>query len=156
MPKQPPLDEAMSFLAPLRQKIESWLYALGFAQPVVRQHLCAQILLCGFALLAGVLFFRLTLWPLAFAAGACIAAFSLWHIARFAQAHAAQEFSLMLGLKLFFSFSGRFLLIGVALFALIAWLEMPIIPLVIGLSSTVAGIAAWGVARRFRKTVKEA
>jgi uncharacterized membrane protein len=107
-------------------------------------------------LAAGCALYQVTLWPLAFAAGAVIATYSLWQIARFAQNHARSEYSALLGMKLFFSFCGRFALIGVALFALVVWLKTPIIPLFIGLSSTVAGIAAWGISRHFRKTAKEA
>ncbi len=146
----------MAFLASIRQKIESRLYRLGFSAPIVRHLLCTQIMICAAALIAGVAFFMLTLWPLAFAAGAVLATFSLWNIARFAQAHVHQQFSAQLGLLLFFSFTGRFLLIGVALFALIVLLRLPIIPLVLGLTSTIAGIAVWGISRYSRKTAKEA
>ncbi|MDR2489196.1 MAG: ATP synthase subunit I [Desulfovibrio sp.] len=146
----------MSFLTTLRQKIEFRLYTLGFSSDIVRHLLCTQILLCVVPLIAGILLCPITLWPLSFTAGALIATYSIWNIARFAEAHVNLEFTTTLGLKLFFSFSGRFLLIGVALFALIVWFKLPIIPLVIGLSSTVAGIVTWGVARLSRKTAKEA
>ena len=146
----------MALLASTRQKIESRLYRLGFSAPNVRHLLCTHIMMCAAALTAGVAFFELTLWPLAFAAGAILAAFSLWHIARFAQANIHHQYSAQLGLKLFFSFTARFLLIGAALFALIVLLRLPIIPLVLGLTSTIAGIAAWGISRYSRKTAKEA
>lgn len=150
------MDESMAVLPPIRQKIESRLYHFGFSSAVVRHLLCTQIMISGAALIAGLVFLPLTAWPLSFASGACIAAYSLWGVARFAQANVNQRFSALMGLKLFFSFTGRFLLIGAMLFALIVLLKTPIIPLVIGLTSMVAGIAAWGIFRFFRKTAKEA
>ena len=146
----------MALLASIRQKIESRLYHLGFSSAIVRHLLCTQALICGAALIAGLALFPLTAWPLSFAAGAILAAYSLWGIARFAQANVSQQFSAIMGLKLFLSFTGRFLLIGVALFGLIVLLKTPLIPLLIGLTSTVAGIAAWGLSRFSRKTAKEA
>ena len=146
----------MAVLASIREKIESRLYHLGFSSATVRHILCTQGMLCGAALIAGLLLFPLTAWPLSFAAGALIAAYSLWGIARFAQANVRQQYSTILVLKLLFSFTGRFLIIGIALFVLIVQIKAPIIPLVIGLTSTVAGIVAWGISRYFRKTAKEA
>lgn len=150
------LDVLMAFLASTRQKIESRLYHLGFSSAIVRHLLCTQMLICGVAFFIGLCLFWLTLWPLIFAAGAAIATYSLWHIARFAQANIHYQFSPKLGLKLFFGFSGRFLLIGIVLSLLIVWLKVAVVPLLIGLTSTVAGIAAWGLSRYSRKTAKEA
>ena len=146
----------MAFLASIRQKIETRLYHLGFSSDVVRHLLCTQLLICGAGIGVGLALFWLTLWPLSFAAGAAIATFSLWHISRFAQTNIHYQYSPALGLKLFFGFTWRFLLIGVVLSLLIVWLRAPIIPLLIGLTSTVAGIAAWGISRYSRKTAKEA
>ncbi len=139
-----------------RQKIEHSLYARGFSAPVVRHLLCTQLLLAAFGLGFGAVTFWLTLWPLMFGIGAAIAAYNFWHIARFGQAHIASEFSLGLGLKLFTGFTIRLVLTGVVLFMLIVWLRAPVAPLVVGLTSTVAGIAAWGLSRIARKPVKEA
>ena len=146
----------MAFLASIRQHIESKLYRLGFLSDVVRHLLCTQVCICVAGTVVGLALFWLTLWPLFFAAGALVATYSLWHIARFAQAHIHQQYSTMLGLRLFLGFTGRFLAIGVVLSALIVWLRAPIVPLLIGLTSTVAGIAAWGISRYSRKTAKEA
>ena len=146
----------MAILTSIRHKIESRLYHLGFSSAIVRHLLCTQVMICGAAFIVGAALVWLTLWPLFFGAGAVIATYSLWQIARVAQASLQQQYSTALGLRLFFGFSGRLILISIVLFALIVWLRAPVIPLLIGLTSTVAGIVAWGISRRFRKTVKEA
>ena len=122
----------------------------------MRHLLCTQALICFAALIAGALLFPLTAWPLSFGAGAILAAYSLWGIARFSQASTQRHYSAMLGFKAVCSFTGRFLVIGAVLFVLIVLLGTPVIPLVIGLSSSVAGITAWGISRYFGKTATEA
>jgi hypothetical protein len=146
----------MSLFANLRHKVERRLYARGFASSTVRHLLTTQILLTGASLAVGILAAPFTLWPLAFGVGAAIAGFSLWHISRFAQANIQRQFSAALAIRLFAGFNARLVLIALVLFALIVWLRAPVAPLLLGLSSTVAGIVVWGIARLSRKTVKEA
>lgn len=146
----------MAALASLRHALERRLYGLGFTMPVARHLLCTQVLVAAFGLLAGLLLLWLTLWPLAFGLGALIMTYSLWHIIRFAQVAVQQRFSAALGIRLGLGFSARLLLIGVALFALIALLKVPVVPLLLGLTSAVAGIVLWGIAKSSRKPVKEA
>ncbi len=146
----------MALPAFFRQAIERRLYSRGFTSPVVRHLLGTQIMLAGTALVFGCIFVWLTLWPLAFGVGAAIAAFSLWHIARFAQANIQQRYSAALTIRLLAGFSARLVLISLILFVLIVWLKAPLAPLLIGLGSTVAGIVVWGISRLSGNTVKEA
>ena len=142
-------------LAHIRHAVERRLYSIGFALPVVRYLLGIQIIVSGFTLAAGIALFWYSRWPLAFGAGAAIMTFSLWQISRSAQALVQAQFSALLGLRLFFGFSARLLLISIVLFVLIAWLEVPVVPLLLGLTSTVVGILLWGISRLSRNTVKE-
>ncbi|MDL2207580.1 ATP synthase subunit I [Desulfovibrio sp. OttesenSCG-928-M16] len=136
--------------------IERRLYARGFAAPFIRQLLATQIILTGAAFVVGLPLALVNLWPLAFAVGAGLATYSLWHIARFVQGCIYQDFSAALGIRLFFGFVARLMIIGIVLFGLIVWLRAPVAPLLLGLGSTVISITLWGLARSFRKTVKEA
>ena len=61
-----------------------------------------------------------------------------------------------MAIRLFLGLNARLVLIAIVLFALIVWMRAPVTPLLIGLSSTVAGIVVWGISRLSRKTVKEA
>ena len=142
--------------AQIRHTVERRLYDMGFALPFVRYLLSIQILISGFALAAGIALLWYSRWPLAFGAGAAIITFSLWHISRSAQTLVQPQFSASHGLRLFCGFSVRLLLIGIALFMLIVWLKAPLVPLLLGLTSTVASILLWGISRLSRNTVKEA
>lgn len=140
----------------LRQSLERRLYGLGFTLPATRQLICTQLVVTFAGLAAGVLFFWVSAWPLAFGAGAAIATYSLWHVTRVAQGYVSQKFSPALAIRFFLGFSVRLLLIGILLFALIVWLGAPVAPLLAGLTSTVISIVLWGLTRISRKTVKEA
>lgn len=142
--------------ARFRHAVERRLYGLGFTLPFARSLLCTQMGISGVALLAGLVLLWYSVWPLTFGAGAVLATFSLWQISRSAQAFAHQQFSTSLGLRLFIGFTARLLLIGIALFILMVQLRAPVVPLLLGLTSTVVSILLWGVSRISRKTVKEA
>ena len=146
----------MMTLADIRQNLDRRLYRQGFASPVVRQFLGIQILITAAGLFPGIILAWFTLWPLVFGAGAAITTYSLWHIARFAQAHIQQEFSRALAIRLFFGFTCRLVLISIVLFVLVVLLRAPVVPLLAGLTSTVASISLWGLSRFSRKPVKEA
>jgi len=146
----------IAVFAHIRHAVERRLYGMGFVLPFVRYLLSIQIIISGCALAVGIALFWYTRWPLAFGAGATIMTFSLWHISRSAQAFIQLQFSASLRLQLFLGFSVRLFLIGIMLFVLIAWLKVPLVPLLLGLTSTVASILLWGISRFSRKTVKEA
>lgn len=146
----------MQLIATLRQHIEGRLYKTGFSSSIVRHLLATQLLISGGALLLGSFFFWLSLWPLLFGIGASLACLSLWHIARFAQANIRTQYTPAMALRLFLGLNARLVLTAIVLFALIVWLRAPVMPLLVGLSSTVAGIVVWGISRLSRKTVKEA
>ncbi len=143
-------------LTGFRQAIERRLYGMGFALPVARHILCSQLVITGLALVTGLVLCWYSTWPIAFGAGAALTTFSLWHISRSAQAFVRLPFSPLLGLRLFIGFTARLTIIGIALFALIVWLKVPVAPVLLGLTSTVASILLWGISRISRKTAKEA
>lgn len=140
----------------LLRRSEQWLFARGFTAPLVRHLLRTQVFLAGGSLTAGLLLAPLTLWPLMFGCGAAIALYNFWYIARFAQANIRQRFSSLMAMRLVGGFSFRLLATGCVLFTLIVWLRAPVVPLLAGLTSLVAGIALWGFSRLPRKPVKEA
>lgn len=142
--------------ADLRRNLDRRLYAMGFSAPLVRHLLGTQILLSVAGLALGALVFWLTLWPLLFGVGALVTTYSLWNIARFAQANIQQQFSPALAVRLFLGFTARLALISIVLFVLVVLLRAPVAPLLIGLTSTVASISLWGISRFSRKPVKEA
>lgn len=146
----------MTTFAGIRQNLDRRLYRKGFASSEVRQFLGMQILLTATGLLLGIVLAWFTLWPLVFGAGAAITTYSLWHIARFAQAHIQQEFSRALAIRLFFGFICRLVVISIVLFVLVVLLKVPVAPLLAGLTSTVVSISLWGLSRFSRKPVKEA
>ena len=141
--------------AHIRHAVERRLYDMGFALPLVRYFLSIQIVISGFALTAGIILFWYSRWPLAFGAGAAIMTFSLWQLSRVAQELVQPSYSALLALRLFLGFNLRLALIAIVLFVLIVWLEAPLAPLLLGLTSTVALILLWGISRISRKTVKE-
>jgi hypothetical protein len=142
--------------AEIFRRLERRLHAAGFTAPLVRRLLGTQVLLSAAGLGSGAALAWYSLWPLAFGIGAGIATYSLWQIARFSQGCISRNFSAALGVRLFMGFTFRLVLIGVVLFGLIVLLRAPVVPLLLGLGSTVASIALWGLARFPRKTVKEA
>ena len=140
----------------LLQRTEQWLYTRGFSAPLVRHLLRTQVVLAGGSLILGVALAVFTLWPLMFSIGAAIALYNFWFIARFVQANICEQYSPLMALRLAGGFSFRLLATGCVLFALIVWLRVPVVPLLAGLTSLVAGIALWGFSRLPRKPVKEA
>ena len=142
-------------LAHIRYAVERRLYGMGFALPFVRYLLSIQIIISGFAIMAGIALLWYSRWPLVFGAGAAVMTFSLWQISRSAQAFVQMQYSALLALRLFFGLNVRLFLISIVLFVLIVQLKAPLAPLLLGLTSTVASILLWGISRLSRKTVKE-
>ncbi|MDR0828309.1 MAG: hypothetical protein LBN33_10655 [Desulfovibrio sp.] len=129
--------------------------SLGFVAQITRSILCAQIIFSSAALLIGATLTTFTLIPIAFAAGAALSTFSLWHIARFAEKFTNTRFSVIMGLKLFFGFTLRLIFIGAVLFLLMAPLKFPPVPILIGLGTTIIAITFKGAAIILGKTIKE-
>lgn len=140
----------------IRRIIDTRLYRLGFAAPAVRHLLGTQIVISAVGLISGILCVWFSTWPLAFGLGAVITTYSFWQISRFAQGAILQQFSAALAVRLVMGFMFRLVLISIVLFVLVVRLKAPVAPLVLGLTSTVASMSLWGLARFSRKTVKEA
>ncbi|MDR2076409.1 MAG: hypothetical protein LBP61_05700 [Desulfovibrio sp.] len=136
--------------------MERRLYALGFIAPLPRRFLLLQLLLGGGALLPGLPLAGYSLWPLAFGLGALIMACCLWQTIRFVQRAQFQRYSFGLGVRFFARFLARFFCLALVLYLCIVPLGAPLVPLLLGLTSTSAAIALWGIGRAIRKTVKEA
>lgn len=132
------------------------MYRAGFTAPVIRHFLLTQLLLSAAGILVGLVLLWLSFWPLSFGVGIAISTYSLWHITRFVQTSIQQNFSAALGIRLFLSFTGRLIFISIVLFVFVVLLKAPVAPLLVGLASTVAHIAIWGILRFSQKTVKEA
>ena len=143
-------------MSSIRRALDKRLYARGFVSPVVRGMLIFQIGASVAGLALGPAFAWFTVWPLLFGVGAVLATCNFWHMASFAQAHVAREFTPAMGAMLFFSTMARLCLTGIILFLLIVRLEQPVIPLLAGLSSPVVGIILWGCSRLSSKSAKEA
>ncbi|MDR3175802.1 MAG: hypothetical protein LBU06_04645 [Desulfovibrio sp.] len=135
--------------------LERHLESAGFSLRAVRHVLCTQLIFSAVALLAGAAASVFSLAPIAFGAGSALSTFSLWHVARFGERCVNMRFSAGLGMGLFFGFFLRLLLIGAVLVLLLGLLKLPALPILAGLTSTVAGIAVWGATRLFGKTTTE-
>lgn len=108
------------------------------------------------ALIAGTAAAWLTLWPLAFGVGAALAATNLWWIARGAQWSVTQRFSPALALVYFGAFLLRFAGTGFVVYAVLVWFDFPLVPLLAGLFSLIAGLSVMGFSRVAGNSCKEA
>jgi hypothetical protein len=114
------------------------------------------LLLAGAGLLTGLPLTWYSLWPLAFGLGALIMAGCLWQTIRFVHSVQHQRYSSRMGVRFFLNFLARFFCIAVVLYLCIVPLKAPLAPLLLGLTSTSAAIALWGIAQAVRKPPKEA
>ncbi|MDR1360472.1 MAG: hypothetical protein LBJ82_05755, partial [Deltaproteobacteria bacterium] len=146
----------MNLCADFCRRLERWLYGLGFTAALPRRLLAFQLLLGGAGLLFGLPLAGYSLWPLAFGLGALIMAGCLWQTIRFAHLAQQQSYSTRMGARFFARFLVRFFCIGLILYPCIVILRAPLAPLLLGLASTSAAIALWGIARLVFKTAKEA
>jgi len=127
----------------INQKIEAWLYGLGFTQLPVRLLVRNQICIAtvGSAiLLAGTL---LSAFAWSFAAGAAIITLNFMALARVAQSLVFYRKGAVFSLLVIFY--GKLILAGLALFALIAWADANVAGLLFGLSTAVVNAIVWGV-----------
>ncbi len=86
---------------------------------------------------------RISEWALAFAAGAAVATFNFWALARVVQRLVYVQRGAVLTLLLIFY--GKLILSGIALYLLIGVWQVPVWSLVLGLSTVVVTITAWGL-----------
>lgn len=113
-----------------------------------------QIVLSGVLALASLAGARLSVWGLAFSAGALLATVNFYSLARFVQ-HLVRETRGAVA-ALLVRFYGRLILTGATLYGLIALLEMPVWPLLAGLSTVLVSALYWGATRLHGHNVKEA
>lgn len=134
-------------------KIEAFLRRKGFylddVRILVRNQLYLLFVSC--ALMGGT---GLAPWALAFAAGCALSSMNFWMLAKGLQTVVhQQDGAVAVSLIRFY---GRLAVSGVALFALIIWAELPLVALILGLSTVVVNILFWGVFRFHRQKAKEA
>ena len=130
-----------------RNTIEKYLRNKGFTSPESRRIMTDQIMLTIAACVVGILALPLTDWLLAFALGALLATINLWQIARFAHWSVTRQFTGKLAAIGFFAFLFRFAGTGFVLYLLMVRAAMPIIPMVIGLSSLVIWLSVMRISR---------
>lgn len=136
----------------LNHRIEKWLYKRGFANADVRQVMRLQIVVCLGFCLAGMGALTVTLlgqrwFGLGLVAGTLLATWNFYHLAKGVPGLLRGGFERGKAVTLLVSFYGRLFLTGAVLFSLIFWAQVSYIALLTGLSSVVATIALWGMAR---------
>ncbi len=134
------------------EKIEKRLYRRGFLHGDVRRIVSLQLLVTGLALAFGLAVLWFSAWPLYFGVGAALAACNLWWLARSVEWSMRHDYTRSLAVANFLAFLARFAGMGFALFVCIAWLKAPLVPLLAGLATVVAGLTVWGF-RRFLKQI---
>lgn len=134
-------------------KLEALLYKRGFTHPQVRAMVRNQLVLALLSILVVNALTACSVWAMSFAAGCLLVTVNFWWMAKIGQ-HlvSAQKGAVTLLLILFY---GRMALTGLALFALIAWLDASVSGLLVGLSMVVVNAITWGTANYMHK-VKEA
>ncbi len=140
----------------LNHRVDAGLYHRGFTVSEVRAMVRGQLLLSLYASCAAPMFLLTGWWPLDFIAGAALASFNFYYLAKFVQQVLYFKYTRGLLFGLLFRSYGRLLLTGVALCVLIGWLNSSIVALVAGLSTVVATVLVWGAARVLGQKVKEA
>ena len=136
--------------------IDKTLYKDGFTKPELRILLRVQLLLVLAASLVSLAVCWFTPWPLIFTAGAAIVTLNFYWMAKFVRQVTGFTYERMLLAGLLVRFYGRLALTGILLFVLILWLRVPVIPLLMGLSTVVATIVIWGAAQMVEQKAKEA
>jgi hypothetical protein len=120
----------------------------------VRRLVRTQFMLAGLFVLAALIAARLSIWGLAFAAGALLASVNLYSLAKFVQHIVRMQKGAVAALLI--RFYGRLILTGAALYGLIVWLEVPVWALLAGLSTVLVTALYWGATRLHGHNVKEA
>lgn len=133
------------------RKIERLLYLRGFSAPIIRSLMAIQIMIAAVCIAISIATFWFTLYPTSFTIGTLITVVNFWHIARFCMKYVGPEVQSNLSLTYFFIFLLKFFLIGIVLFMAIYFLRIPLFPLLVGLTLTVATIVMWAVLNTHRK-----
>ncbi|MDD4733065.1 MAG: ATP synthase subunit I [Desulfovibrio sp.] len=135
------------------RKLETMLYKRGFTHPQVRTMVRNQLVLAVVSILLVNALTACSAWGWSFAAGCLLMTVNFWWMAKAGQKLvSAQRGAVTVLLILFY---GRLALTGLALFALIAWLDASVSGLLVGLSTVVVNAITWGTANYMQKA-KEA
>lgn len=137
------------------RKIESLLYAKAFRSSSTRRILAVQITTAAAASAAGVILLPFSLSPAAFAVGAVLITCNLWWLARGIEWSLRHGFSSGLALAGSFFFLIRLAIMALALYAALVPLALPVVPLLLGLSTVVASLAVRGMMRLPHDAAKE-
>lgn len=123
--------------------LDRFLLKRGFEHPEARALMRSQLMVATTSSLALLVMGRISEWALAFAAGAAVATFNFWALARVVQRLVYVQRGAVLTLLLIFY--GKLILSGIALYLLIGVWQVPVWSLVLGLSTVVVTITAWGL-----------
>ncbi|MEF2144780.1 MAG: ATP synthase subunit I [Desulfovibrionaceae bacterium] len=134
-------------------RLEGYLYKRGFTLPQIRTLVRNQLVLAFASILLVNALTAFSVWAWSFTAGALLITVNFWWMAKTGQKLvSAQKGAVTVLLILFY---GRMFLTGLALFALIAWLDASVSGLLVGLSTVVVNAITWGTAN-FMQKAKEA
>lgn len=137
----------MKRLIPPRERVEKSLQARGFIWPITRHILCTQLWVADIGLVLGLICAWFSFWPLAFGLGAAIALYNFWFLSTFAQACIKSSFRAKTAFKVMMGFCLRMAVTAAVLALLIAVCNMPVVPLLFGLSSVLFAIMVWCAAK---------
>lgn len=130
--------------------VEKILRAKGFTSPDSRRIMATQILLTGAALVLGMLFAGVTLWPLSFAMGTVIATINFWSLAQSVHRTIRHGYTNAYALAHFTGFLLRFAGTGGMLYLLAVRAALPVLPLLAGLFSVVIWLTILALFRTVR------
>lgn len=127
----------------MMRALDRFLLKRGFEHPDVRALMRSQLMVATTSSLALLVMGAFSVWSLAFAAGAAIVTLNFWALARVVQQLVFVKSGAVLTLLLIFY--GKLILSGIALYLLIGVWQVPVWSLVLGLSTVVVNITAWGL-----------
>ena len=135
------------------EKTEAVLYKMGFRNEQARRLVLNQLFFLVVSLLlipvSGV-----AMWAISLAAGSLVVSLNFIALARVVPGLVHVQKGAVA--PLLFQFYGRLIITGIALAFLIGYLEMPVVPLIAGLSTVVANALFWWAQNSFGQNVKEA
>ncbi|CAK7068785.1 MAG: hypothetical protein DELT_01780 [Desulfovibrio sp.] len=139
-----------------RNALEKILRNRGFTSPDSRRIMANQLLVTFTALTIGVLAIPFSLWPLAFGLGAALATLNLWRLVKSVHWSVSQHFSPAIAVVYFGGFLLRFAGTGALLYLFLVPLALPLVPLLVGLSSVMVVLISMNVSRSAGNSCKEA